>query len=85
MLHSTPLIARFDWGVRGDLLIRNTLPIGLLFLGKNIDRDPGDILGDESGGMNHGEEDSGFTSIAREYLGKMKFLWVGKSDFFRPY
>ena len=81
MLHSTPLIARFDWGVRGDLLIRNTLPIGLLFLGKDVDRDPGDILGDESGGMNHGEEDSGFTSTAREYLGKMKFLWVGKSDF----
>ena len=88
-LHSTPLISRFDWGIRGDLLIQQVVPIGMLFLGKNIDRDPGKLLGDDdTGGMDHRGQIHGndlvtFTSIAKEYLGKMKFLWVGKSDFFR--
>ena len=76
-MHSVPLFSRFDLGIYSDMKTdstRQSLPIGLLFLNKSIDRDDEGMLGDES---------DGFRSVAKKYLGKMRFLWVGRSDFFR--
>ena len=73
-IHKNPMFARFDAGVY-DRMKSSSLPLGLLFLGNDKDRDSGDALGDV--------HDDSFMSVAKSFLGKIQFFWVGTSDFFR--